>query len=372
MYDRQRYDSLMGRPTRPVLHYEHWSCPDAESYITGIDYYEHPRLCRQKMAQLYPKLRLGIPDEDKPIPRPRLDGPGHPTAVEDAHGAHHVRWGTGETWQFDWGKQFTSIEQILAFSPLEQGDFTSIPVVESRDYRDEGRLFEEYRAQLARQRGIAPDQLSDAAPDGDTISLGFYNTLFMWPLLTFGYERFMEVCLEPEFERIMNEFAELSRRVFRVLARLPVNFVVCHDDIVNTRGPVCSPQWMHKHIFPWYEEYWSMLREAGKTVIFMVDGRVNAYADDVYACGARGFITEPYTVLREIRRKHPDIVLMGEGDNRILSRNDPQEIEGMVRRMVETARMGGGYRMCIGNHIPWDIPPTAVKLYLDLSERLTD
>ena len=62
----------------------------------------------------------------------------------------------------------------------------------------------------------------------------------------------------------MDEFAEINRRVFRAFARLPVNFVICHDDIVMTRGPVCSPAWMRKYIFPRYEEFWGILKAAGK------------------------------------------------------------------------------------------------------------
>jgi uroporphyrinogen-III decarboxylase len=38
----------------------------------------------------------------------------------------------------------------------------------------------------------------------------------------------------------------------------------------------------------------------------------------------------------------------------------------MVDSMLETARMTGGYMMSIGNHIPWNVPPDAVKRYLDL------
>lgn len=49
---------------------------------------------------------------------------------------------------------------------------------------------------------------------------------------------------------VMDEFAEINRRVFRVFARLPVNFVICHDNIVTSRGPVYSPVWMHHYIFP--------------------------------------------------------------------------------------------------------------------------
>ena len=102
----------------------------------------------------------------------------------------------------------------------------------------------------------------------------------------------------------------------------------------------------------------------------MSDGCVDFYAEDVFACGARGIITEPYTDFKNIARKHKDCFLAGEGDNRTLSRNNRGEIETMVKDMVETARITGGYMMCIGNHIPWDIPPEAIKLYLDLSSEL--
>ena len=39
----------------------------------------------------------------------------------------------------------------------------------------------------------------------------------------------------------MDEFAEINRRVFRAFARLPVNFVVCHDDIVTVARPGLQP-----------------------------------------------------------------------------------------------------------------------------------
>jgi uroporphyrinogen-III decarboxylase len=192
----------------------------------------------------------------------------------------------------------------------------------------------------------------------------------MWPLLTFGWELFLETCLDPRFGRIMAGFRELNRRVFRAFARLPVNFVICHDDIVTTRGPVCSPQWMHKYVFPCYEEQWAMLHDAGKDVIFMADGCMDAYSDDVFACGARGIISEPYTDYKAIARKHENCFVAGEGDNRVLTRNNPDEIRAMVDSMLETAKMTGGYMMCIGNHIPWNVTPEGIKRYLDLSAEL--
>ena len=109
---------------------------------------------------------------------------------------------------------------------------------------------------------------------------------------------------------------------------------------------------MHTYIFPRYEEFWGIVKSAGKEVLFMSDGNMDAFADDVMACGARGIISEPFVDYKAIARRHKHCFLAGEGDNRVLMRNDPGEIRAMVESMVATARMTGGYMMCAGNHIP--------------------
>ncbi|GHU37164.1 hypothetical protein FACS1894105_08760 [Clostridia bacterium] len=359
-----RYNLYMGLGSKKYLHWEHWSCPDAESYLSGYDYYDHPKLCREKLIERYPQIWSGgIPETDEPRPRPKLGLDNDNSSNPDKH---TVRWGDGETDTFVHGGQFFhSAEDVFKFSPLEHAaEFANWPVVERRDYSDEQKLYERYRSGF-------PAEWGDKAPKGSSVSLGFYNTMFMWPLLTFGWDLFLECCLDDEFERIMDEFAEINRRVFRSFAKLPANFAICHDDIVTTRGPVCSPKWMHKYIFPRYEEFWGMLKASGKEVIHMVDGNVDQYADDVIACGARGFVTEPYTDFKAIARKHKDVFLTGEGDNRVLTRNDPDEIKAMVDSMVATSRMTGGYMMSIGNHIPWNVTPEGIKRYLDLVADLT-
>ncbi len=350
------YDSYMGRGPKQIPHWEHWSNPDAETYLTGIDYYAHPRLCRLKLKELYPQLGWWVPETDAPKPRP-----------EEQADPGKGRWGDAlrDHWQQEEaGRRFKSEEDMLSFSPLAHGDFSGWHVggVEG-DFRSEEVIYQRYRKNY-------PAEWGDRAPAGSPASVGFYNTFFQWPMLVFGYENFLAICLDPRFERILEEFAEINRRVFRAFARLPVNFVICHDDIVLANGPVCSPAWMRKHIFPRYEEFWDLLRRAGKEVLFMVDGCIDAFADDVMACGARGIITEPFTDFKAIARRHKNCFLAGEGDNRILMRNQPEEIRRMVLAMAETGRMSGGYMMCIGNHIPFNVPGEAVKRYLDLSREL--
>ncbi|MFA6293379.1 MAG: uroporphyrinogen decarboxylase family protein [Victivallales bacterium] len=350
-----RYLTYMGKGPKKIVHWEHWSCPDAETFLTGIDYYDHPRLCRERMAKLYPQLNLGIPETDGQKIRP-----------EEQKDQSHGRWGDSyrDHWQQDEASnRFKSLEDMMRFSPLEQGDFTGWHVVVDGDFSSEDIIYERYRKNY-------PAEWGDRAPAGNSAAVGFYNTMFMWPMLVFGYENFMMMCLEPEFERIMDEFAEINLRVFRAFARLPVNFVICHDDIVLSNGPVCSPEWMRKFIFPRYEEYWDILKKSGKEVIFMVDGCVDAFVDDVMACGARGIISEPFTDYKAIARRYENCFIAGEGDNRILNRNNPREIRKMVESMAETGRMSAGYMMCIGNHIPFNTPPEAIKLYLDISAEL--
>jgi uroporphyrinogen-III decarboxylase len=50
--------------------------------------------------------------------------------------------------------------------------------------------------------------------------------------------------------------------------------------------------------------------------------------------------------------------------------NDPKEIRKMVEEMVRTAGLSKGYMMCVGNHIPFNVPPEAVKTYLDISSEI--
>ena len=69
-------------------------------------------------------------------------------------------------------------------------------------------------------------------------------------------------------------------------------------------------------------------------------------------------------------RKHADKILIGEGDCRILAREDPEEIWAMVRSMAETARSCPGYFMSIGNQITHVLTPQSIRIYFKAAEEL--
>ena len=185
-----RYESYMGVGPKRITHWEHWSNPDAETYLSGIDAYEHPRLCRLKLQELYPQLGLPVPEKDEPILR-----------LEEQTDQGKGRWGASyrDYWQQEEAsKRFSSQEEMLAFSPLAQGDFTGWNVVVDGDFSSEEAIYERYRKNY-------PEEWGDSAPEGSSASVGFYNTMFMWPMLVFGYEHFLAMCLEPGFEDVHGE-----------------------------------------------------------------------------------------------------------------------------------------------------------------------
>jgi len=354
----------MGRPTSRIPHWEHMSNPDFVTYASGIDYYDKPRSACLKVQEMYGiDMGFGAPGSDDPVRKHEIL---EKDSIIDEHGRARVRWGDGLSSVWDWGKRFHSIEEVLAYEPLknlDMSDAAKMPVVENRDYSPNEEDF--YLA-------CKKHHPRDNATPGEATCTGFYNTMFMWPLLTFGWELFLELAggYHEELKRLMDDFAVINRKVFKAYARLPVNFAILHDDICMARGPVCSPAWLRKFIYPYYEEWFSIFHAGGKRVIFMSDGNIDLVADDVAACGADGFVSEPFTDWKAVARKHPDKCVCGEGDNRILSTKDPIAIEKMVRSMVETAKMAGGYFMCVGNHIPWNVPPEGVKTYFDLCKEL--
>src|SRR5690606_33365068 len=108
--------TYMGRGPKRIVHWEHWSNPDAASILSGIDYYERPRDCMLKLAELYPHIGFHAPAKNDPIPR-----------LDQQQDQGRGRWGDSyrDHWQQDVAShRFKSREDMLAFSPLEQADFT--------------------------------------------------------------------------------------------------------------------------------------------------------------------------------------------------------------------------------------------------------
>jgi hypothetical protein len=350
---RQRaLDAIHLQPTDRIPQMECLQHPDFERALTGIDPYRHPQQARLKLLDL---LDLdfniaGVPGSDAPIENLFTDGASSKT-LED--GRHVVRWGTSATSHWDWGSDFTNAEQVLAYDPLQKMPAGTVET-----------LAAEYQASLDQQRALAGDRYLATG--------GTYLTLFMWPMMTFGWELFLEVAAaEPErFKELMDGFALVTERVMHAWARTDVEVVTCHDDICMSRGTVFSPAWLEEVIYPHYTRFWQILHAAGKKVLFISDGRVNPIADAIFACGADGLFAEPHTDLEPLVAQYGDRkFFFGNVDSRIISYGTPATIEAEVQRCVAMGQHAPGYCIGVTNEITYNAPIENVFAYFHACQR---
>jgi hypothetical protein len=246
---------------------------------------------------------------------------------------------------------FKTEEEVLSFDPVEE---IGIPD------KDEIRvLFEKnWRERSAWHDVVMPT--------------GYYNTIFTWNILTFGWELFMAAAVaDPvRFDRVLDGFFQITMPIFEAVAESEIPIFLCHDDIVWASGPVFNPAWYRKYIFPRIKKYWEPLRDANKTILFCSDGNFDEFVDDIADCGANGFIFEPLTDLAMVAEKYGQThVIMGNADCRILMYGSKDDIEMEVKRMTDIGRDLPGYFYAMGNHIPYNVPVDNALYYFDMKEK---
>ncbi len=197
---------------------------------------------------------------------------------------------------------------------------------------------------------------------------GYYNTIFMWPIKTFGWELFLTAAGldEDRFDDVLEGFFQLSLAQFRAQAECGCRVFICHDDIVWSAGAVFAPEWYRKHVFPRFKELWAPLKERGIIVLFCSDGDFTEFVDDLVDCGADGFIFEPMTSLDYVVEKYGQSkVIIGNMDCRILMSGSREDVWAEVERCAELGRDCPGYFFAVGNHIPWNIPIENIEVYAE-------
>ena len=352
--------ALRGELSDRIPHWEHFSNPAFEEAVTGVDPYLHPQAARRCLLETVPMDVGSVPTDDEPAER----FPEGQDVISDAEGRLAVRWGTGASWHWDWGKRFKTIEDVLRYQPLLDMDQREADVVASYDYSlSSDELAREFQADLDARRAATGDRA--------LVPAGYYNTLFMWPLLTFGWELFLELGAvhHDDLRRLLADFAVRSRKVCQAWAKTGVEVITSHDDICHRDGPTFSPKWLREFVYPYYEELWSHLHAGGVKVIFISDGNVDRVADDIFACGADGIMSEAYTDWPALAKRYPDKILVGDGDHQILMSENRDAIFAMVERMCSLGKSHPAYFLSCGNHLPYHLSVESIRAYFEASEK---
>ena len=354
--------------TDRIPHWEFLANPDFERELTGIDPAEYPQRARLRT--------LEILDIDVEIP-PRSDTPASFRVTEEGQllneqGKPVSRWGSGTTWAWDHGSLFPSMEEIRRFDPVAH--FLC---------REQKEIFEDidplqrflHLPLEAMSEKLNQDfhTLQDLVGERTLVPGHYYRTLLMWPLMLFGWEHFAELVYSypDDFKRIWNGFFEISLKVMQAFARTDIEVFTSHDDLCMTQGPIFNPQWYRKNLYPYYEALWEPLKKAGKKVIFISDGKLDAVIGDVLACGADGFFAECHTDLEALSRRYgKDKVLVGNIDGRIIEQGGREDIRREVERCVRFGKDCPGYFFCVGNHLTHTIPPENIRFYFEVAQEL--
>ena len=246
---------------------------------------------------------------------------------------------------------FKTEDEVLSFDPLKAANLPSLDELAA----DVRRSWESGR---------------DAYP-GAIFPGGFYNSVFTWAIVTFGWDLFLlsaKIDME-RFDKVLEGFFEISMMVVQAHVKAEVPYFLCHDDIVWASGAVFHPDWMRKYVFPRHKRMWAPLLEAGIKVLFCSDGNFTEFIDDIADAGAEGFIMEPMTDMAYICEKYGQShVIIGNADSRILQFGTMEQIRAEVKRCADLGKPCPGYFYACGNHIPYTVPVEAVECYFAACE----
>lgn len=319
-----------------IPHTEYCSHPKLVQAVTGSDPCEDPSAW-QRFYELTNYDLLWSTD-DGPAWQGRTTSMGHAVFQEG-----------GTDFDANVYCPFGSPEEVLSFDPTAE---YGVP-----DVAERAAYFEErWKA-------------AQAAHPTLVYTAGYYKTLFSACIHAFGWEMFLSSApLDYErFDRVLEGFFQISMANYQAWARTSAPVFICHDDIVWTSGPVFYPQWYRKYVFPRYRRLWSVLKEAGKIVLFCSDGNFTEFVDDLAEAGADGFIFEPLTSLELITARYGKTkVIIGNVDTRILTFGAREDVYREVKRCYDLGRDCPGFFHAVGNHIPHNVPVDNALYYLEL------
>jgi hypothetical protein len=342
---------LQGKPTDRVSRFEVLDHPAYMEELIGYDPWSNPL---QAYLDAYRALDL---DWATGVPRHSVRFDSGESARRTADGTVYTEWGlSGSSWREEY--LFHDVESVLAFEPLVNTEGEELVTVESNQER------------IDRRRS---DQ--ELLGDSVLVSGSYYTTLFQFPIMVFGWELFLiAAASEPErFQRVLVDFAEVSRRNLAAWAAEGTELLLVHDDIAMERGLVFRPQWYRERLFPLYEYLLEPLMERSDLqVAFVSDGNYGALLDDLVSIGFDGFvINSPAMDLGEIAGRLGDRVFLAGGiDTKVLTSGTPEEIVEQVNLCWEKVRPARGFFLHSGGDLPHNIPLDNIRAYFDASQCL--
>ncbi len=161
-------------------------------------------------------------------------------------------------------------------------------------------------------------------------------------------------------------YVELYRRVIAE----GVEIVLLGDDYAWKQGPFMSPAHFERFILPGLRTVVQEIKRAGAYCIKHTDGDIRKIMDMMVSTGVDAFgPLEPLPGMELDRLKaHYDTCVVGNVDVDLLCRGTVEEVIAEVKRLLETASVGGGHIMCSGNSIISAVNPENYRAMVETTK----
>lgn len=336
---QRAFDTLHGRPTDRVASLEWNAPPQFLRQATGIDPYDRPEEAWLRFVEIF--------DIDASL----RGGAGAPRArggeVRHEGGHAYTQWGLGETeWLAD--PPYKTPAQILAFDPRTH-DKSSL-----QEKTDNFCSHYEYVRKWYGDRTLY-------VPGHYQLVLHYMPFWCDWPA-------FMELlATDPDQCRPLFDRCEsYSTEVLEAWSHSGAPAFIAHEDLCSSRGPIFSPDFLRREIFPRYRRIYEPLRRKGVKVLATSDGLIEPIARDLLDAGADGLFIEPMNDIgKMVDLVGPRGILWGGGSSVVVTTGTPETVREDVRRRMEQARRIPGFFFALAGEAPHNVSPENFQAYLD-------
>ncbi len=243
---------------------------------------------------------------------------------------------------------FRSVEDVLSFDAVREYGLT-----------DAGELVQDYGERYRRARSDFPEQVWTG---------GYYRTLISGAIAIFGWDMLLTAAADQDrFARVLDSIYAQTKHHVEAWAKTPIEFFMCHDDMVWSQGPFMRPGFYRAEVFPRYKALWDILKRAGKKVIFTSDGDWSMFVDDIVQAGADALCFEPLVPMAPVAAKYGQThcLLASNVDARTLTFGTRAQIRAEIDATLALADSCAGLIVAVGNHIPSNVPVENALYYYD-------
>jgi hypothetical protein len=167
---------------------------------------------------------------------------------------------------------------------------------------------------------------------------------------------YLDLCVQRSLQRIA---------ALRICNKLPGVFYGV--DLAYKSGPMFSPKFLRKQVFPRMEIVIDAYHRRGIPVLYHSDGNLWPILDDLVALGIDGLNpieTLAGMDLSKLREHYPELIFVGGIDcSQLLPFASPSEVANTVRRAIQAA--GPRYIVGSSTEIHNDIPLDNIKAMVD-------